>query len=56
MKARQRRFYFDQGGKLVAHFGIKAVPAVVEQRGRMLIVTEQPPKQFLPKPQTETGR
>jgi conjugal transfer pilus assembly protein TraW len=22
MKARQRRFYFDQGGKLVKHFGI----------------------------------
>ncbi|MEJ6008783.1 type-F conjugative transfer system protein TraW [Novosphingobium aquae] len=44
MKGRQRRFYFDQGGKLTAHFAIHAVPAVVEQQGRVLIVTEQPPK------------
>jgi len=43
MKSRQRRFYFDQGGKLVAHFAIHAVPAVVEQQGRHLLVTEQPP-------------
>jgi len=44
MKARQHRFYFDQGGKLTGHFGIHAVPAVVEQQGRALIVTEQPLK------------
>lgn len=44
MKARQRRFYFDQGGKLSEHFAIHAVPAVVEQQGRQLLVTEQPPK------------
>ena len=44
MKARQRRFYFDQGGKLTEHFSIRAVPAVVEQQGRQLLVTEQPPK------------
>ena len=42
MKARQHRFYFDQGGTLVKHFGIRAVPATVEQQGRVLIVTEQP--------------
>lgn len=42
MKARQRRFYFDQGGSLVKHFGIRAVPATVEQKGRVLLVTEQP--------------
>jgi conjugal transfer pilus assembly protein TraW len=41
MKARQMRFYFDQGGTLVRHFGIRAVPAVVEQKGRMLQITEQ---------------
>ena len=41
MKARQRRFYFDQGGSLVKHFGIRAVPATVEQQGRVLIITEQ---------------
>jgi conjugal transfer pilus assembly protein TraW len=44
MKARQRRFYFDQGGTLVKHFGIRAVPAVVEQQGRMLRITETPVK------------
>lgn len=36
MKARQRRFYFDQSGTLTRHFGIRAVPAVVEQMGRTL--------------------
>jgi conjugal transfer pilus assembly protein TraW len=41
MKARQMRVYFDQGGTLVRHFGIRAVPAVVEQRGRVLQITEQ---------------
>ena len=41
MKARQRLFYFDQGGSLVKHFGIRAVPATVEQQGRVLLVTEQ---------------
>ena len=44
MKARQRRFYFDQGGTLVKHFGIRAVPAVVEQQGRVLRVSEVPIK------------
>ena len=50
MKAKQRRFYFDQGGKLTEHFGVHAVPAVVEQQGRQLIVTEQPPKPGAPMP------
>ena len=50
MKARRRRFYFDQGGKLVAHFAIRAVPAVVEQTGRTLTVTEQPPRPASGKP------
>lgn len=44
MKARQRRFYFDQGGSLVKHFGIRAVPATVEQQGRVLVITEAPIK------------
>lgn len=47
MRARQRRFYFDQGGHLVKRFGIRAVPAIVEQHGRILMVSEVP----LPKPQ-----
>jgi conjugal transfer pilus assembly protein TraW len=45
MKAEQRRFYFDQAGTLTRHFGIRAVPALVEQRGRTLEVTE-----FVPPP------
>ena len=40
MKARQRRFYFDQGGKLTAKFGIRSVPARVRQDGRLLEVSE----------------
>lgn len=40
MKARQRRFYFDQGGKLSTRFGIRAVPARVRQQGRLLEVSE----------------
>lgn len=44
MKARQRRFYFDQGGTLVKHLGIRAVPATVEQQGRVLVITEVPIK------------
>ena len=42
MKQRQRRFYFDQGGKLISKFGIAHTPAVVEQDGRVLRVTELP--------------
>lgn len=38
----QRRFYFDQGGFLVQRFAIRAVPAVVEQDGRVMKVTEIP--------------
>ena len=46
MKARQRRFYFDQGGKLTERFGIRSVPARVHQQGRLLEVSEiaLPPK------------
>ncbi len=40
MKANQRRFYFDQAGSLTAKFGIEHTPASVEQKGKILIVTE----------------
>jgi conjugal transfer pilus assembly protein TraW len=50
MRVRQRRFYFDQGGKLTEHFAIRAVPAVVEQQGRQLVITEQPPKPVATRP------
>lgn len=32
--------YFDQGGKLTQHFHIKAVPAVIKQQGKKLLVEE----------------
>lgn len=50
MKARQRRFYFDQGGKLTEKFGITAVPARVRQQGRSLEVSEiaLPPRKAKP--------
>ncbi|WP_244982842.1 type-F conjugative transfer system protein TraW [Croceicoccus marinus] len=42
----QRRFFFDQQGKLTGHFGIAHVPAVVSQEGEALKVRELlPPKQ-----------
>lgn len=42
MTVHQRRFYFDQGGFLVGRFGIRAVPAVVEQNGMAMRVSEIP--------------
>ncbi len=38
----QRRFYFDQGGYLTDRFGIRAVPAVVEQAGKTMRISEIP--------------
>ncbi|MBB4860535.1 conjugal transfer pilus assembly protein TraW [Novosphingobium chloroacetimidivorans] len=40
MKAQQRRFYFDQGGALTTKFGIRHTPALVRQRGDVLVVGE----------------
>jgi conjugal transfer pilus assembly protein TraW len=40
MKAEQRRFYFDQSGTLTTKFGVRGVPAVIEQAGRTLRVSE----------------
>lgn len=41
MKTHQRRFYFDQEGKLSSHFGITRTPALVEAKGDLLLITEQ---------------
>ena len=38
-----RRVYFDQSQKLIKHFGISAVPAIVTQQGNMLRVAEMTP-------------
>ncbi len=37
-----RAFYFDQGGRLAARFGLGATPAVIEQDGLHLRLTEVP--------------
>jgi conjugal transfer pilus assembly protein TraW len=34
------RVFFDQAGRLVSKFGIKQVPAIVEQRGQSLMISE----------------
>jgi len=41
MTSRKRRFYFDQEGKLTSRFRIEHTPAVVEQDGRVMRVSEQ---------------
>ncbi|WP_255209788.1 type-F conjugative transfer system protein TraW [Sphingobium xenophagum] len=50
MKPRQRRLYFDQGGMLVARFGIRHTPAVVSQSGDALKVAEIPLVRAAPGP------
>lgn len=40
MRTRRTRFYFDQGGTLIRHFAIRALPAMVEQHGRQLKISE----------------
>ena len=40
MTRRQRRFYFDQEGRLTAKFGIEHVPAVVKPAGKVMRVSE----------------
>lgn len=48
MKPWQRRFYFDQGGKLTGHFGIRHTPAVVRADGAALKISEIPLKGSAP--------
>ena len=38
----ERPFYFDQGGRIAAHFGIAFTPALVEPEGLRLRLTEVP--------------
>ena len=42
MRRHRRPFFFDQGGRLAARFGIAATPSVVEQAGTRLRITEIP--------------
>ena len=40
MTARKRRFYFDQEGRLTGKFGVRHTPAVAEQDGKVIKVSE----------------
>ena len=42
MRQHGRPFFFDQGGRLAARFGIAATPSLVEQAGERLRITEIP--------------
>ena len=42
MRRHRRSFFFDQGGRLAARFGIAATPSLVEQAGTRLRITEVP--------------
>ena len=42
MRQYGRPFFFDQGGRLAARFGIAATPSLVEQAGARLRITEIP--------------
>lgn len=44
----KRQVYFDQDGYLTTRFGIKAVPAVVRQKGKALEVSETPVEELKP--------
>lgn len=39
-KQLDQELYFDQGGELTDKFGIRAVPAIVEQEGKLIRITE----------------
>ena len=42
MRRHRRPFFFDQGGRLAARFGIAATPSLVAQDGAQLRITEIP--------------
>ncbi|EPB4516062.1 type-F conjugative transfer system protein TraW [Acinetobacter baumannii] len=44
----KRQVYFDQDGYLTSRFGIKAVPAIVRQKGKALEVAETPVEELKP--------
>lgn len=45
-KAWKTQVYYDQQGKLSQRFGIQAVPAVISQKGDMLLLEEIPVKEL----------
>ena len=42
MRRHARPFFFDQGGRLAARFGLRFTPSLVEQAGTRLRITEVP--------------
>ena len=42
MRQHRRPFFFDQGGRLAARFGLRFTPSLVEQSGSRLRITEIP--------------
>ncbi len=42
MRRHRRPFFFDMGGRLAAHFGLRLTPALVAQDGARLRITEIP--------------
>ncbi|MDE0410538.1 MAG: type-F conjugative transfer system protein TraW [Alphaproteobacteria bacterium] len=42
MRQHRRPFFFDQGGRLAARFGLRFTPSLVEQAGTRLRITEVP--------------
>ena len=42
MREHRRPFYFDQGGRLAARFGLRFTPSLVAQDGTRLRITEIP--------------
>ena len=44
MRRHRRPFFFDQGGRLAARFGLRLTPSLVEQAGSRLRITEVPVK------------
>ena len=42
MRQHRRPFFFDQGGRLAARFGLRLTPSLVEQAGSRLRITEVP--------------
>ena len=42
MRRHRRPFFFDQGGRLAARFGLRFTPVLVEQDGMQLRITEVP--------------
>ena len=52
MRRHRRPFFFDQGGRLAARFGLRFTPSLVEQAGSRLRITEIPVESL---PRTGSG-